>query len=134
MQAEAEKRVSTVSSATGYSQASIYSRAQSVASSMLSERDVFVLTSLESYYPEKPKPAVKDKKGPKEFATNIDQPKDPKAIKIKVSFDRATNEITKELKSKLRVIMNPRGAMTQRGRTSVLPNMSGSGFLSARGG
>ena len=95
---------------------------------------MFVLTSLESYYPEKLKLVHKDKKGPKEFATNIDQPKDPKAIKIKVSFDRSTNEITKELKSKLRVIMNPRGAMTQRGRTSVVTNTGGSGFLSARGG
>ena len=79
---------------------------------MLDEKDVFVLTSLESFYPERPKPIAKDKKATKEFATNVDQPKDPKAIKIKATFDRATNDISKELKSKLRVIMNPRGALT----------------------
>ena len=112
---------------------STYSRAYSVASSSLSDKEVFVLTSLESYYPEKQKIITKDKKGPKEFATNIDQPKDPKSIKIKASFDRGTNEITKELKSKLRVIMNPRGALTQRGRASVMPNAGAPGFLSSRG-
>ena len=51
---------------------STYSRAYSVASSSLSDKEVFVLTSLESYYPEKQKIITKDKKGPKEFATNID--------------------------------------------------------------
>ena len=115
------------------SQISTYSRAYSVASSMLDDKEVFVLTSLESYYPEKQKVIMKDKKGPKEFATNIDQPKDPKSIKVKASFDRGTNDITKELKSKLRVIMNPRGALTQRGRASVMPNVGAPGFLSSRG-
>ena len=98
---------------------------------MLDEKEVFVLTSLESFYPERPKPNTKDKKTTKEFATNIDQPKDPKAIKIKATFDRATNDISKELKSKLRVIMNPRGALTQ--RKTMIPSMGTPGFLSARG-
>ena len=74
------------------------------------------MTSLESYYPERPKPNPKDKKALKEFATNVDQPKDPKAIKIRTSFDRTANEMMKELKSKLRVHSNVRGGpLTNRG-------------------
>ena len=100
---------------------------------MLDEKEVYVLTSLESYYPERPKPNPKDKKGQKEFATNIDQPKDPKAIKVKATFDRAANDIIKELKSKLRVLSNHRGALTSRGRQSFATNVGATGFLSARG-
>ena len=57
---------------SGVSSLSNFSRAQSHASSMLDEKEVYVLTSLESYYPERPKPNPKDKKAQKEFATNID--------------------------------------------------------------
>ena len=102
---------------------------------MLAEKEIYVLTSLESYYPERPKPSPKDKKGQREFATNVDQPKDPKAIKIKATFDRAANDMIKELKGKLRVLSNHRGPLTSRGRQSVFTqNVSGtSGFMSARG-
>ena len=49
------------------------SRGLSVASSMLEEKEIYVLTSLESYYPERFRPNPKDKKNNKtEFATNID--------------------------------------------------------------
>ena len=101
---------------------------------MLAEKEIYVLTSLESYYPERPKPNPKDKKAQKEFATNIDQPKDPKAIKIKATFDRAANDMIKELKSKLRVLSNHRGPLTSRGRPSIAQNNGGSiGYMSARG-
>lgn len=100
---------------------------------MLEEKEIYVLTSLESYYPERPKPNPKDKKIQKEFATNIDQPKEPKAIKIKITFDRATNDIIKELKHKLRVLSNHRGALASRGRQSFAQNLGSTGFLSARG-
>ena len=110
-----------------------FSREQSAASSMLEEKEIYVLTSLESYYPERPKPNPKDKKGVREFATNIDQPKEPKAIKIKATFDRAANDIIKELKHKLRVLSNHRGALTNRGRQSFAQNVGNAGYLSARG-
>ena len=51
---------------------SVISRGLSIASSVLEEKDMLVLTSLESYYPERPKPNPKDKKTKAEFATNID--------------------------------------------------------------